>query len=147
MFRIFNPSLQAVLEETDIVRRLDQVLILLKKELELAKLQQKIGKDVEEKVKALNRKFMLLEQLKVIKKELGLEKDDKDAIVEKFKARIKDLVVPKDVQEVIEEELNKLSVLDNHSSEFSLTRNYLEWLTNMPWGKTSVESLALVKAK
>ncbi|OQV18414.1 Lon protease-like protein, mitochondrial [Hypsibius exemplaris] len=140
-------ELQAILEEPDIVRRLDLVLNILKKELELGKLQQKIGKDVEEKVKGQHRKYMLLEQLKVIKKELGLEKDDKDTIAEKFKLRLKDLVVPKDVQEVIDEELNKLSVLDNHSSEFSLTRNYLDWLTNMPWGKTTEESLALGKAK
>lgn len=64
-------------------------LSLLKKELELSKLQQKIGKEVEEKVKQQHKKYILHEQLKVIKKELGLEKDDKDAIEEKFRERIK----------------------------------------------------------
>lgn len=57
---------------------------------------------------------MLHEQLKVIKKELGIEKDDKDAIAEKFRARLEGAVVPKHVEEVLEEELNKLAVLDNH---------------------------------
>lgn len=90
---------------------------------------------------------MLQEQLKAIKKELGLEKDDKDAIEEKFKQRLQDLVVPKQVMEVIDEELNKLSFLDNHSSEFSVTRNYLDWLTSLPWGKTSEENLDLARAK
>jgi Lon-like ATP-dependent protease len=61
----------------------------LKKEFELNKLQQKIGREVEEKVKQQHRKYILHEQLKVIKKELGVEKDDKDAIEEKFKERLK----------------------------------------------------------
>lgn len=61
----------------------------LKKLLELSEIQIKISKEVDEKVKQQHRKFILQEQLKVIKKELGLEKDDKDSIVEKFKERIK----------------------------------------------------------
>ncbi|CAN8005199.1 unnamed protein product [Ixodes hexagonus] len=140
-------ELQQILEETDISKRLLSALSLLKKEYELSKLQQKIGKEVEEKVKTQHRRYMLQEQLKAIKKELGLEKDDKDAIEEKFKQRLKDLVVPKAVMEVIEEELNKLSFLDNHSSEFSVTRNYLDWLTSLPWGKTSEENFDLARAK
>jgi Lon-like ATP-dependent protease len=64
-------------------------LSLLKKEFELNKLQQKIGREVEEKVKQQHRKYILHEQLKVIKKELGVEKDDKDAIEEKFRERLK----------------------------------------------------------
>ena len=64
-------------------------LSLLKKEYELSKLQQRIGKEVEEKVKKQHREYILREQLKIIKKELGLEKDDKDAIEEKFRGRLK----------------------------------------------------------
>ena len=139
-------ELQDILNETDVPKRLYKSLSLLKKEYELSKLQQKIGKEVEEKVKQQHRKYMLHEQLKVIKKELGLEKDDKDAIEEKFRSRLKDLTVPKNVMEVIDEELNKLSFLDNHSSEFSVTRNYLDWLTSLPWGSCSEENLELKKA-
>lgn len=93
-------------------------LRLLKKELEMSKLQVKIGKEVEDKVKQQHRKYMLQEQLKVIKKELGIEKEDKDAIEEKFRERLKPLTVPKQVMDVINEELNKLSFLDHHSAEF-----------------------------
>lgn len=82
----------------------------------------------------------------MIKKELGLEKDDKDAIEEKFRSRLKEVVVPSHVMEVIEEEMNKLSFLDNHSSEFNVTRNYLDWLTSLPWGVQSVENLELTEA-
>lgn len=67
-------------------------LSMLKKELELNRLQQKIGREVEEKVKQQHRKYMLHEQLKAIKRELGIEKDDKEAIEEKFRARIKVLI-------------------------------------------------------
>lgn len=66
----------------------------------------------------MQRKYLLQEQLKIIKKELGLEKDDKDTVVEKFRARLEHLEIPDKINEVIEEELNKLSFLDNHSSEF-----------------------------
>ncbi|GBP52819.1 Lon protease homolog, mitochondrial [Eumeta japonica] len=136
-------ELQAVLEEMNIPKRLLMSLSLLKKEYELSKLQQKIGKEVEEKVKQQHRKYILHEQLKVIKKELGLEKDDKDAIGDKFKERLADKTVPAAVQTVIDEELNKLNFLESHSSEFNVTRCYLDWLTSLPWGITSEENLKL----
>lgn len=141
-----SKELQEVLEEMDIPKRLMLSLALLKKELELSKLQQKIGKEVEEKVKQQHRKYILHEQLKVIKKELGLEKEDKDAIGDKFRERIKDKVVPQAVSAVIEEELNKLGFLESHSSEFNVTRNYLDWLTSLPWGLQSEENLNLQRA-
>ncbi|GAB1607388.1 lon protease homolog, mitochondrial-like [Argonauta hians] len=139
-------ELQQVLQETNIPRRLMLSLSLLKKEYELSKLQQKISKEVEEKVKKQHREYMLREQLKIIKKELGLEKDDKDAIVEKFRKRLENLVVPTHVMDVIDEEFSKLSFLDNHSSEFNVTRNYLDWLTSMPWGCSSKENFDLQHA-
>lgn len=139
-------ELQQVLEEMDILKRLRLSLALLKKEYELSKLQQKIGREVEEKVKQQHKKYILHEQLKVIKKELGLEKDDKDAIAEKYRERIREKTVPKAVMDVLEEELNKLNFLESHSSEFNVTRNYLDWLTSMPWGVTSSENLNLQQA-
>ncbi|XP_067271331.1 lon protease homolog, mitochondrial isoform X2 [Pseudorasbora parva] len=140
-------ELQDVLEETNIPKRLYKALSLLKKEYELSKLQQRLGREVEEKIKQTHRKYLLQEQLKIIKKELGLEKEDKDAIEEKFRERLKDRTVPQHIMDVINEELNKLGLLDNHSSEFNVTRNYLDWLTSMPWGTNSVENLELSRAK
>lgn len=140
-------ELQQILEETNIRERLMLALALVKKEYELSKLQASIAKEVEEKVRSTHRKYMLQEQLKVIKKELGIEKDDKDAIEEKFRAALKDKIVPEAIMKVIDEELNKLGFLDNHSSEFNVTRNYLDWLTVLPWGVTSTEHLDLVAAR
>ncbi|TDG45260.1 hypothetical protein AWZ03_008322 [Drosophila navojoa] len=142
-----EPSeLQKILEETDIPQRLLLALALLKKELELSRLQQKIGREVEEKVKQQHRKYILQEQLKVIKKELGIEKDDKDAIGEKYREKLKDKTVPESIKTVIDEELTKLNFLESHSSEFNVTRNYLDWLTSLPWGVISPENLCLDKA-
>ncbi|KHJ45026.1 endopeptidase La [Trichuris suis] len=168
-----SQDMQAILEETSVPERLMKSLALLKKELEFSKLQAKIGKQVEEKVKQQHRKYMLQEQLKAIKKELGLEKDDKDAVAEKFRDRLKyvysqesrtsdcwpiyyeivnsglanDLAVPAHIQEAIDEEFNKLAFLDPHSSEFSVSRNYLDWLTSMPWGKQTEENFDLERAR
>lgn len=141
-----SSELQAIMEEMDVPKRLLLALSLLKKELELSKLQAKIGKEVEEKVKQQHRKYILVEQMKVIKKELGIEKDDKDAIVEKYREKIKDRTIPKHVMEVIEEELTKMSFLENSSSEFNVTRNYLDWLTQIPWGVMSEENLDIARA-
>ncbi|XP_039291445.1 lon protease homolog, mitochondrial isoform X2 [Nilaparvata lugens] len=140
-------ELQEVLEEMDIPKRLMLTLKLLKTEFERVKLQQKISQEVEEKVKQQHRKYILHEQLKAIKKELGLEKDDKDAIEERFRERLKDKDVPKIVMEVIDEELKKLSFLESHSSEFNVTRNYLDWLTLLPWGVRSEENLDISQAE
>ncbi|KAH8295730.1 hypothetical protein KR018_006215 [Drosophila ironensis] len=139
-------ELQRILEETDIPERLQLALTLLKKELELSRLQQKIGREVEEKVKQQHRKYILQEQLRVIKKELGIEKDDKDAIGEKYREKLKDKTVPESIMTVIDEELTKLNFLESHSSEFNVTRNYLDWLTSLPWGVISTENLCLEKA-
>jgi Lon-like ATP-dependent protease len=142
-----SSQLQKVLEENEISKRLMLTLELLKKELAIVTLQQKLGKEVEEKVNKMQRKYLLQEQLKIIKRELGLEKDDKDAVADKFRERIKDRVVPDNIQDVIEEELSKLSYLDNHSAEFSVTRNYLDWLTSIPWGIHSEENFEIHRAR
>ncbi|EDO31613.1 predicted protein, partial [Nematostella vectensis] len=140
-------QLQEILEETNIPIRLRMTLELLKKELAVCLLQQQLGKEVEEKVSKQQKKYLLQEQLKIIKRELGLEKDDKDAVGEKFRERLKGLHVPAHAMEVIEEELGKLSFLDAHSSEFNVTRNYLDWLTSVPWGMYSEENLDIERAR
>lgn len=138
---------QAVMEEMNIPKRLMLTLSLLKKELEMSRLQQKIGKEVEEKVNKQHRKFMLMEQLRAIKKELGLEKDDKEAMNDKFRSRLKELNIPAHVKTVIDEEFDRLNVLEKHSAEFNICTNYLDWLTSLPWGKTSEEKFDLEHAQ
>ena len=93
------------------------------------------------------REFFLREQLKVIQRELGISKDDRENDVDTFRNRLESLVVPERVQARIDEELNKLSVLETGSPEYGTTRNYLDWLTSLPWGVTSQDKLDLAHAR
>ncbi|KAJ1292513.1 hypothetical protein BS78_02G397200 [Paspalum vaginatum] len=133
---------QEVVEELDVYKRLKLTLELVKKEMEISKLQQSIAKAIEEKISGDQRRYLLNEQLKAIKKELGLETDDKTALSAKFRERmeLKKDKCPPHVLQVIEEELTKLQLLEASSSEFNVTRNYLDWLTVLPWGNYSDEN-------
>eukprot|EP00586_Coscinodiscus_wailesii_P016526 CAMPEP_0172495928 /NCGR_PEP_ID=MMETSP1066-20121228/79732_1 /TAXON_ID=671091 /ORGANISM="Coscinodiscus wailesii, Strain CCMP2513" /LENGTH=1102 /DNA_ID=CAMNT_0013267945 /DNA_START=173 /DNA_END=3481 /DNA_ORIENTATION=+ len=141
-------ELQGVLEEGDAEKRLHKALTLLSKEKEIAKMQKEISAKVEEKMSEAQRKYFLTEQLKSIKKELGMERDDKEALVDKYRKTMASYGdVPAEVTEVVEEELEKLSSLEKNSSEFNVTRSYLDWLTSVPWGVTSEDSFDLRDAK
>jgi ATP-dependent Lon protease len=139
-------ELQKILETFDVRRRIDRVLVLLKKELEVSKLQTKISKQIEEKVSAQQREFFLKEQLKAIKKELGLEKEGKTAEIEKFEARLKKLKLNDEAERAVREEIEKLRLIEPNSPEYNVTRNYLDWLTILPWGQFSRDSYNLDKA-
>lgn len=127
-------ELQDVLESYELSDRISKALLLLKKELDLSKLQSSINQKIEANISKTQREFFLKEQLKTIKKELGLEKDDKSIDFEKFQARLEERDVPDDVLQVMQDEMDKLNVLDVQSSEYAVSRNYLDWLTIIPWG-------------
>jgi Lon-like ATP-dependent protease len=75
-----------------------------------------------------------------------MEKDDTESIIDKYLARLENMTMSSSVKEVIDEEINKLKFLDSHSSEFNVTRNYLDWLTSLPWGVSSPENLEISRA-
>lgn len=141
-------ELQAILEEKDAEHRLHKALVLISKEREVSKLQQEISAKVEEKMSDSQRKYFLNEQLKSIKKELGMEKDDKEALITKYRKQLKDCPdIPEEAMEVIDSELEKLSTLEKNSTEFNVTRNYLDWLTAIPWGTVSDDTFDLNAAR
>ncbi|HIJ84182.1 MAG TPA: endopeptidase La, partial [Magnetococcales bacterium] len=140
-------ELQEVLETLDIRERLEKVLVLLKKELEMVKVQDKISKQVEEGISEHQRHFFLREQLKEIQKELGITKDDRTADVEQFRERLKKLTLSEEAEKKIHDELDKLSVLETGSSEYGVTRNYVDWLTSLPWGVHSKDKLDIKRAR
>lgn len=139
-------EMQEVLETMNIEERLPRALVVLKKELMNAQLQSKITKDVEAKIQKRQREYWLMEQMKGIKRELGIESDGKDKLVEKFKEKADKLAMPEAVKKVFEEEINKLAHLEPAASEFNVTRNYLDWLTQIPWGQKSVENFGIKNA-
>jgi ATP-dependent Lon protease len=140
-------DLQEVLEILNLCARMEKVLVLVKKELEVAKLQVKIREQVEETISGQQRKFFLREQLKAIQQELGIAKDDRTAEVDRFKARLEGLVLPEEAQKRVDDELDKLTILEVGSPEYSVTRNYLDWITVLPWGKYSKDKLDLKSAR
>ncbi|MFB3067936.1 MAG: endopeptidase La [Acidobacteriota bacterium] len=140
-------ELQGILEALDVRQRIDRTLVLLKKELEVFKLQQRITKQIEEKMTSQQREFFLKEQLKAIKQELGLEKEGKAAEIEKFQERLKHLSLNPEAQQVVDEEMGKLEILEPLSPEYMVTRNYLDWLTILPWGQQSQDNYDLKRAK
>lgn len=140
-------ELQEVLETFSIEGRVDKALTLLKNELDLSILQNSINQKIEATISKSQKDFFLKEQLKTIKKELGIERDDKSIDREKFEQRLKNKIVPQHVREVIQEELEKLSVLEIQSAEYAISRSYLDWLTIIPWGIHSEECHNLKVAK
>jgi ATP-dependent Lon protease len=140
-------QLQEVLETVELLPRMERVLVLLNNELELARAQQKIRRSVEERMQKQQREFFLREQLKAIQKELGIAKDDRTAELDKFKARIKDLTFTEEARKRLDEELDKMAILETGSPEYAVTRNYLDWITLLPWGKHSKDKLNLKRAR
>jgi len=138
---------QEVLEAVDLLTRLERVHVLINKELEIAKAQAHIRKQVESEMQQHQREHILREQLKVIQKELGISKDDRTAEADKFRERIEALQLPEAAKKRIDEEMQKFSVLETGSPEYATTRNYLDWLTQLPWGKYTEDQLDLKRAK
>ncbi len=138
--------LQEVLEATDLFERSNKLLVLLKEEIELSQLQKDIQKQIEEKISRQQREFFLREQLKVIKKELGLEKEGKAAEIEAIEKKIRYLNLTEEAEKVVKEELDKLKTIEGASPEYQVTRSYLNWLTDLPWGVYSDESHDLIEA-
>ncbi|KAI1075616.1 ATP-dependent protease La [Whalleya microplaca] len=139
-------ELQEVLASLDVEERMQKALVVLKKELMNAQLQSKITKDVEQKISKRQREYWLMEQMKGIRRELGIESDGKDKLVEKFKEKADKLAMPEGVRKVFDDEINKLAHLEPAASEFNVTRNYLDWLTQIPWGQRSAENFGIQNA-
>lgn len=138
---------QAVLASLNIEQRLSKALEVIKKEHMNAQLSSKISKDVESKIQKRQREYWLMEQMKGIRRELGLETDGKEKLVEKFKEKGSKLAMPEAVKKVFDEEINKLAHLEPAASEFNVTRNYLDWLTQIPWGQRSAENFGIKHAR
>ncbi len=137
---------QDVLETYDVRLRLDKINQHLAKELEVQQLRNKIQSEVQDRVQQTQREYYLREQLKAIQKELG-EQDDATRDVEEFKEKIDQSGMPEDVKKEAMKELNRLSRMSPMAADYSVTRNYLEWLVVLPWVKSSGAEVDITKAK
>jgi ATP-dependent Lon protease len=137
---------QKTLETTDVQARMEHVLIFIKKEQELMKIQKKIQEQLNEKITKSQREYFLREQLKAIKGELGMAVDAKSSEYQRFKDAVEKLALEGEVKEQVEQELEKFSLTEPSSPEFTVTRNYLETIIALPWNTESKETIDIDKA-
>lgn len=147
MLKAEAKDLQELLEEFSIVNRSQRLLTMLKKELEISQLQAKISKQIEDKVSKQQKEYFLREQLKLIKQELGLEKDEKSAVIDKIVDKINHIHLSPEAEKIVDEQLEKLSLLDQGSPEYHVARTYIESIVELPWGVFSKDRLDIKKAK
>ena len=140
-------QLQTVLEEVDAGERLLKVLVLLKREQEEVKIQMSIMSKIQEKMGQQQHKHLLKEQKKMIDHMLGHGKGDKQSLLSKYEQRLKGKVVPPAVKAVLDEELGKLQAMEGESQDFNLVKNYLDWLTVVPWGVYTSEQYSITHAE
>jgi ATP-dependent Lon protease len=137
---------QDILETPDVRVRLEKINQHLAKELEVQQLRNKIQSEVQDRVQQTQREYYLREQMKAIQKELG-EQDDTTRDVEEFKEKIEQAGMPDEVKKEALKELGRLSRMSPMAADYGVTRNYLEWLTVLPWQKSSGSEVDIVKAK
>src|SRR5881398_3017660 len=137
---------QDTLETTDVRIRLEKVNQHLAKELEVQQLRNKIQSEVQDRVQQTQREYYLREQMKAIQKELG-EQDETTRDAEELRQKIESAGMPDDVKKEALKELGRLSRMSPMAADYSVTRNYIEWLAVLPWAKTSGVEVDIPKAK
>ncbi|MDR1930271.1 MAG: endopeptidase La [Treponema sp.] len=138
---------QKILEVLNVRRRMEQVLVFIKKEQELLRIQKRIQKEINEKIEKSQRDYFLKEELKAIKTELGMTTDAKSSEYQRFKEKIEAFKFDGEIKETVEQELEKFNLMDPNSGEFIVTRNYLDTIVNLPWNDPGPENFDLKNAR
>ncbi|HKO17871.1 MAG TPA: LON peptidase substrate-binding domain-containing protein, partial [Acidobacteriaceae bacterium] len=137
---------QELLETPDVAARLERINKHLAKEIEVQQLRNKIQSEVQDSVQSSQRDYYLREQLKAIQKELG-DLDDTQKDIQDLKEKIEAAGMPEEVKKDALKELGRLSRMNAMAADYSLTRNYIEWLAVLPWAKSSGSDVDILKAK
>jgi len=137
---------QELLETPDVKTRLEKINSHLAKELEVQQLRNKIQTEVQDSVQQSQRDYYLREQMKAIQKELG-DQDDTQKDIAELKEKIENAGMPEETKKDALKELGRLSRMNPAAADYSLTRNYVEWLAVLPWGKSSSGEVDIKKAK
>jgi len=137
---------QEILETSDVRIRLERINQHLAKELEVQQLRTKIQSEVQDRVQQTQREYYLREQMKAIQKELG-EQDETQRDVEELRQKIEAAGMPEEVKKEALKELARLARISPMAADYSVTRNYIEWLAVLPWAKSSGVEVDILKAK
>src|SRR3974390_2951150 len=140
---------QELLETSNVRKRLEILIRELSKELEVLELRSKINEQVQEQVSQNQREYLLREQMKAIQKELG-EIDDAQAEIDELRKKVEEAGMTAEAKKECERELKRLAKMTGASAESMVSRTYLEWMTSLPWAKTSgtgEEQIDIAKAQ
>ena len=137
---------QRILETINVRQRLEQVLVFIKKEQELLRIQKKIQHELNERIEKNQREYFLREELKSIQEELGIDSEGNVNEYKKYKDKIEKLNFQGEIKETVDSELQKFNLMDPNSGEYIGTRNFLELVTNLPWNEEIKEEYDLQNA-
>jgi len=137
---------QSILEENNIERKFAVIIKCLAGEIELLEMQKKILDEVKERMGDSQKKFFLNEQLRVIEQELGIIGDD-DPELEDFTKRIESMDLTEESRAKLRQEVRRLSLTPPMSPEATVSRTYIEWVLDLPWGRRTVEHIDLARAE
>ena len=137
---------QDILETLDIKERLQKIHQALTRQVEILELGQKIQAEVRGRMEKAQREYFLREQLKVIRKELG-EAEGIEAEIEELREKLAQKKMPDYAREEAEKELRKLSRVHPTSAEYTVIRNYLDWILELPWCESTEDHLDLQRAR
>ncbi|MDR2602420.1 MAG: endopeptidase La [Spirochaetaceae bacterium] len=137
---------QKVLEILNVKKRMEQVLIYIKKEQDIMRIKTRIQKEINDKIKKSQREYFLKEELKAIKKELGPSYEEEASEYDRLAEKLKGFNFEGEVKAAVDEELAKFASIDPRSPEFAITRNYLDWIAALPWDAPPPEEFNLKTA-
>jgi ATP-dependent Lon protease len=137
---------QDVLETFDLKTRLRKVLNFLSRQHEVLKVREKINSQVQEEMGRNQREYVLRQQLKAIKEELG-EIDESGGDLDDFREKILSAKMPAETEKVAMKQLERLKVMQPSSAEYTVTRTYLEWLVELPWAVATEDKLDIQEAR
>lgn len=147
ILNIDRESQQEILGLTNVRHRLEKVLIFIKREQELLRIQKKIQGQINEKIEKSQREYFLREELKAIRQELGMPMDAKTSEYNRFKEAIESLPLSEETRKQVEQELEKFQLMEPNSAEFTVTRNYLDTIVQLPWQDPPAKPLDMRKAE
>lgn len=143
---ISHVARQQILETANVTERLEEVRHLIDSEIEIAKLEMSLNREVREKMDKQQKEYYLREKIKVIHRELG-DKIDRDTEVEALRAKVKKMKLPKKIEEPVLKEISRLEGMPSMMAETAIVRTYLDWVLALPWKKETRDRLDLAEAR
>ena len=137
---------QSLLETLNVMERLEKLLVIINKELEIAKIEKRIGTKVKSNIDKVQKEYYLREQLKAIQEELG-EYDEDAKEIFTYQEKIAKAKLPKEAKEKAFYELDRLKNSGSYSAEGGIIRTYLDWLIDLPWSKETKDNIDIIKAR